>query len=178
MSMHRILRTIHLLTALFSMPFLLAYAIGAVEFAHSKWLPRSVHSTEETHKLTSGVTDARILARQWRGELESVENSPGILKFRITSSLGRSFNVNYTIATGDTTVKATANNFLNTLAFIHVSHGIWASTAALVSLALLTLGVTGLYLWFRNHSSRRIGVVALLVGVTTALGLILSMRSG
>ncbi len=35
-----------------------------------------------------------------------------------------------------------------------------------------------LYLWFRNHSSRRIGVVALLIGVTTALSLILSMRSG
>jgi len=87
-------------------------------------------------------------------------------------------NVTYNIATGDTTVKTTANNFLNTLAFIHVSHGIWASTAALVSLALLTLGITGLYLCFRNHSSRRIAVVALLVGVTTAFGLILSMRSG
>lgn len=176
--MHRRLRSIHLSTALFSMAFLLAYAIGAVEFAHRKWLPRSVRSTEETHRLASGVTDARILARRWRGELESVENSPGTLKFRITSSLGRSFNVTYTIATGDTTVKTTANNFLNTLAFIHVSHGIWASTAALVSLALLTLGITGLYLWFQNRSSRRIGGVLMLIGVSIALGLIVSMRSG
>jgi hypothetical protein len=87
--MHRTLRSIHLSTALFSMAFLLAYAIGAVEFAHRKWLPRSVSSTEETRKLASGVTDARILAREWRGELESVENSPGVLKFRVTTSLGR-----------------------------------------------------------------------------------------
>lgn len=65
-----------------------------------------------------------------------------------------------------------------TLAFIHVSHGIWALAAGLVSLALLTLGVTGLYLWFKNHSSRRVGAVLLLVGVTTALGLIVSMSNG
>jgi hypothetical protein len=176
--MHRILRTIHLLTALFSMPFLLVYAIGAVEFAHRKWLPRSERPTGETRKLASGITDARILARQWRGELESVENSPGVLKFRITTALGRSSDVTYSIATGDTTVKTSANSFLKTLAFIHASHGIWAFTAALVSLALLTLGITGLYLWFRNHSLRRIGVVALVVGVTIALGLVLWMRSG
>jgi hypothetical protein len=35
-------------TAAFSMPFLLVYAIGAVEFAHREWLPRSEISTEET----------------------------------------------------------------------------------------------------------------------------------
>jgi hypothetical protein len=45
-------------------------------------------------------------------------------------------------------------------------------------LALLTLGITGLYLWFRNHSSRRTGGVLLLTGVSIALGLIVSMRSG
>jgi hypothetical protein len=176
--MHRRLRSIHLSMALFSMPFLLIYAIGAVGFAHREWLPRSERPTEETRKQASGITDARILARQWRGELESVENSPGVLKFRIRTTLGRSFDVTYSIATGDTMVKTSANSFLKTLAFIHASHGIWAFTAALVSLALLTLGSTGLYLWFSNHSSRWIGVVALLVGATTALGLILSMRSG
>ena len=90
------------------MPFLLVYAIGAVEFAHREWLPRSVRSTEAPRKLASGITDARSLARQWRGELESVESSPDVLKFRITSTLGRSFDVTYSIATGDTTVKTTA----------------------------------------------------------------------
>lgn len=178
MSMYQRLRSIHLSTALFSMVFLLAYAIGAVEFAHRKWLPLSEYSTGETRKLAAGATDARILARQWRGELESVQNSPGFLKFRAMTTLGRSYNVTYSIATGDTTVKTTTNSFLKTLAFIHVSHGIWAFAAALISLAMLTLGITGLYLWFKNHSSRWIGSALLLVGVTTALGPIISMRNG
>jgi hypothetical protein len=175
---YRKLRTIHLSTGLFSMAFLLAYAVGAVEFAHRQWLPLSEYSTQETGKMAPGVTDARVLARQWRGELESVETSPGFLKFRVMTSLGRSYDVTYSIATGETTVKTTTNSFLKTLAFIHASHGIWAFAAALVSLAMLTMGVTGLYLWFKDHSSRRVGGLLLVIGVTTALGLIISMRSG
>lgn len=178
MSMYQRLRSIHLSTALFSIVFLLAYAISAVEFAHRKWLPLSESSTEESRKLPAGITDARVLARQWRGELESVENSPGFLKFRVMTALGSSHNVTYSIATGDTQVKTTINSFLKTLAFIHVSHGVWAVVAALVSLALLTLGITGLYLWFKNLSSRTIGSLLLLVGVAIAGGLIVSMRSG
>jgi hypothetical protein len=176
--MYQKLRSIHLSTALFSMAFLLAYAISAVEFAHRKWLPLSEYSTEEALKLASGATDARILARQWRGELESVENSPGFLKFRVMTTLGRSYDVTYSIATGDTPVKTTTNSFLKTLAFIHASNGVWAVVAAVVSLALLTLGITGLYLWFQNHSSRPMGSVLLLVGITNATGLIVSMRGG
>jgi hypothetical protein len=176
--MYRRLRAIHLSTALFAMAFLLAYAIGALEFAHRQWLPRSVYSTHETGQMTPRVTDARVLARQWRGELQSVENSPGFLKFRVMTSLGRSYDVSYSITTGETAVKTTTNSFLNTLVFIHVSHGIWACAAALVSLAMLTLGVTGVYLWFKDRSSRRIGGVLLAIGVTTAFGLIISMRGG
>jgi hypothetical protein len=176
--MYQKLRSIHLSTALFSMAFLLAYAISAVEFAHRKWLPLSEYSIRGALKLPSGAMDARILARHWRGELESVENSPGFLKFRVMTTLGRSYDVTYSIATGDTQVKTTTNSFLKTLAFIHASNGVWAGVAAVVSLALLTLGITGLYLWFQNHSSRRMGSVLLLVGVTIATGLIVSMRSG
>jgi hypothetical protein len=176
--MYQKLRSIHLSTALFSMAFLLAYAISAVEFAHRKWPPLSEYSTEEALKLSSGATEARTLARQWRGELESIENSPGLLKFRVMTTLGRSYDVTYSIATGETQVKTTTNSFLKTLAFIHASNGVWAAVAAIVSLALLTLGITGLYLWFQNHSSRRMGSVLLLVGITIAAGLIVSMRGG
>jgi len=176
--MYQKLRSIHLSTALFSMAFLLAYAISAVEFAHRKWVSHPEHSTNESRKLAAGITDARVLARQWRGELTSIENSPGFLKFQVMTALGTSYNVTYSIATGVATVKTTSKNFLTTLAFVHASHGVWAVVAAGVSLALLTLGITGLYLWFQNHSSRRMGSVLLLIGVMTAAGLIISMRGG
>ena len=130
MSMHQKLRGLHLATALFSLVFLLAYGVSAVEFAHRKWFAHPEQSTLETRKLASGITDARVLAREWRGELESIQNSPGELKFRVTTSLGRAYEVNYSILTGETTVKITTISFLTTLAWMHHSRGIWAFVAA------------------------------------------------
>jgi len=178
MSIYQKLRAVHLGTALFSLAFLLAYGIGAVEFAHRKWMAGSEQSTVETRRFAPGVTDARILAREWRGELAAIENSAGALKFRVTTSLGRTFEVTYSIATGETTVKTTTVSFLRTLAWMHVSRGSWAYAAALVSLGLLTLGATGIYLWFQNHKERWIGGSLLVVEVVIALGLIVSMRGG
>ncbi len=176
--MYQKLRALHLSTALFSLVFLLTYAISAVELAHRKWVTHPEKSTVETRRLSPGVTDARILARAWRGELESIETSPGVLKFRATTSLGRKQEVIYSIATGDTRVKTTSISFLTTLAWIHVSRGFWALIAALVSLALLTLGVTGIYLWFQNHSERWVGSALLVTQVGVTVALIISMRSG
>jgi hypothetical protein len=176
--MYQKLRAVHLGTALFSLVFLLAYGIGAVEFAHRKWVMPPEQSEVETRRLAPGITDARILAREWRGELAAIENSPGALKFRVTTSLGRTFEINYSIATGEAAVKITTIGFLRTLAWMHTSRGNWAFAAALVSLALLTLGATGIYLWFRNHAERWIGGALVVVEVMIALGLIVSMRGG
>jgi hypothetical protein len=176
--MYRKLRSLHLAAGLFSLVFLLAYAISAVEFAHRKWFAHAEWSQQGIRRLAPGVTDARVLAREWRGELESISNSPGVLKFRVITSLGRSFEVTYSIASGDTMVKTTTVSFLTTLAWMHRSHGIWAFVAALVSLGLLTLGSTGIYLWFQNHKERWIGGVLVMVEVGIAVGLIISMRGG
>jgi hypothetical protein len=178
MSMYQQLRTLHLATALFSLVFLVAFAIGAVEFAHGKWVGRGETSTGETRQFSPGITDARILARAWRGELSSIEAAPGVLKFRVTTSLGKAFEVTYSIGTGDATVKTTIPSFLRTLAWIHVSRGIWAWGSVLVSLALITLGVSGISLWFQNRKERWIGAALIVGEVCIALGLILSMRSG
>jgi hypothetical protein len=172
------LRRLHLSTALFSFVFLLAYAISAVEFAHRKWIPHPTQTTEEGRKLTPGITDARILARQWRGELTMIEATQGSLKFRVMTPLGTGYDVSYSIATGDTSVQTTTVSFMTTLAFIHVSHGPWAVVVALASVGLLTLGLSGVYLWFKNHTERWIGVVLLLIGAGIPLLLMISMRLG
>ena len=176
--MYQKLRSLHLSTALFSLIFLLAYALSAVEFAHRKWVSHPSHSTSESRKLAPGITDARMLAREWRGELTSIESPAGSLKFRVMTPLGGSHEVIYSIATGDATITTSTVSFATQLAFVHVAHGIWAVVAGLVSVALLTLGITGLYLWFKNHEERWIGAAALLTGLAIALGLIISMRGG
>jgi hypothetical protein len=61
---------------------------------------------------------------------------------------------------------------------MHRSRGIWAVVAALVSLGLLTLGGTGIYLWFQNHKERWIGGALVVVEVGIAVGLIIWMRGG
>jgi hypothetical protein len=178
MSMYQTLRALHLSTALFSLIFLLAFAIGALEFAHRKWGGIGETSTEETRQFTPGITDARILAREWRGELSSIEPSPGVLKFRVTTSLGKAVEVTYSSATGEAKVKTTTPGFLRTMPWIHISRGIWVYGSVLVSLALITLGVTGISLWFQNRKERWIGSALIVFEVGIALGLILSMRGG
>ena len=176
MSMYQKLRNIHLATALFLLLFLVAYAVSAVDFAHRKWLPHPHWVSVESLKLEPGVTDARVLARHWRGELAEVENSPGHLKFRVTTSLGRSRDVSYSIATGDAQVQTSAVGLFTTLAWMHHAQGVWAYAAILLSIGLLTLGVTGIYLWFKNHNERWIGSALLLGGAGVAAWLIVAMR--
>jgi hypothetical protein len=178
MSMYQKLRSLHLSTALFSLIFLLAYALSAVEFAHRKWVSHPSHSTSESRKLAPGLTDARTLAREWRGELESIETPPGSLKFRVMTPLGGSHEVTYSIATGDATITTNTVGLGTQLAFVHVAHGIWAVVAGLVSVSLLALGMTGMYLWFKNHDERLVGGALLLAGVAITMGLIISMRGG
>jgi hypothetical protein len=176
--MYQKLRNIHLATALFLLLFLVAYAVSAVDFAHRKWLPHPHWIWVENLKLDPGVADARALARHWRGELAEVENSPGYLRFRVNTNLGRSRDVTYSIATGDTQVQTSTIGLFTTLAFMHIAQGVWAYVAIVFSIGLLTLGVTGIYLWFKNRNERWIGAVLLLAGGGVAVSLIVSMRLG
>ena len=175
--MYRKLRVIHRYTALVSLPFLLVYAVSAMQFAHRKWLPLSERSTEETRHFTPGIADARVLSREFSGELTQVKASPEALRFRVVS-LSHRYDVSYSISTGNATVKFTTVSFLAMLDQIHRSKGPWSFAAAFLSLSLLLMGLTGLYLWFKNHQERWIGAALLLAGGGLTLGLILSMRGG
>ncbi len=170
------LRKLHLWTSLFLLPFLLAFAISAVEFAHRKWVAHPNHSMVEHRKLPPGITDARILAREWRGELGSIETPPGVLKFRVITPLGTGYDLEYSIPTGETTIKTTTISFLTKLAWLHISRGPWAYVTPVFSAGLLMLGLTGLYLWFKNRKERWIGVALLVVGAGIPIALIISMR--
>ena len=176
--MYQKLRNIHLATALLFLPFLIAYSVSAVDFAHRKWLQHPHWISVENVKLDPDVTDARVLARQWRGELAEVENSPGFLKFRVNTNLGRSRDITYSIETGDTKVQTSTVGLFTTLAFMHIAQGVWAYVTIAFSIGLLTLGVTGICLWFKNHNERWIGAGLLLAGAGVAVGLIVSMRLG
>jgi hypothetical protein len=185
--MYRKLRTIHLCTALFLCAFLLAYAISAVQLAHRQWIRQTEHTTVENLALTPGMTDARLVARElmdryrMRGELTFVEPP----SFRV-ARLGTVYEVAYSAATGVANVRTSTRGFMSVLNFIHISRGfshgyapmnLWTVTLVLVSIGLLTLGASGLYLWFKNRSERVVGAILLTAGAGMAAILIVSMRA-
>jgi hypothetical protein len=109
------IRTIHLWTALFCLPFLAVYAVTAVQMAHRTWF-----------------SNAGLM-----GALNRMHRMQG---------LWRAFP--------------------------------WIAAVGFVSLGLLALGATGLWLWFQNHRERWIGGALLASGIALAATLIVSMRAG
>jgi hypothetical protein len=53
---------------------------------------------------------------------------------------------------------------------------VWAAAVAVVSAALILIGVTGLYMWFTRRPERRIGLVLLTINVLFAVILMFTIR--
>jgi hypothetical protein len=52
----------------------------------------------------------------------------------------------------------------------------WAAFVALTSLALLTLGASGVYMWFQLYKERLFGGIFLSIGLSVGLGLLIVTR--
>jgi hypothetical protein len=186
-TMHQKLRDIHLATGMFCLAFLLMYGASGVQMAHRRWWPVRERVTEWSVRLPAGLADARVASRELtvRGELTAVRMSPGALHFRVVRP-GTVNQVEYSVATGEAKVRTVDSGFTGLLNRLHQVRGVWhdypllnlwSAVLGLVSLGLLVLGVTGLCLWFRNHSERWIGVVLLSAGGGLATILVVWMRS-
>jgi hypothetical protein len=188
--MHRTVRTVHLCTALMVLPFLLLYLASAVQLAHRSWFPLSQSTSRRTIALPAGLDDARVVARSlWerravRGELAGIQTATDSLQFRMVHP-GEVSRVEYSAATGVAMVETTRAGFMGFANRLHQLHGawhdeaalnVWAAALGLLSLAMLTMGATGLFLWFQDRSLRRTGGILLVAGVVFALSLIISMR--
>ena len=53
----------------------------------------------------------------------------------------------------------------------------WAFFVALVSVALIVLSLTGIYLWFKIHTERVIGIILLALSLGYSLTLIVLIRT-
>jgi hypothetical protein len=61
--MYKAIRNVHLLLASFSLPFLLMYAISAVQMAHNTWFAMKPAVREQQFSLTAGgPTRAKLRA--------------------------------------------------------------------------------------------------------------------
>jgi hypothetical protein len=188
--MFKTVRTIHLCAAAFSIVFLVMYSISAVQMAHSRWFDIRPKTAEQTLTLAPGLTDARIVARDLisqhgvRGDLRSVEVEPGRLKLQMVRP-GTVYQIDYAAADGRVEMKMLRSGWLGMLNRLHHSEGIWheywpinawAAMAGVISIGLFTLGISGLYLWFRTRRERWIGAVLAAFAAGLTLPLIISMR--
>lgn len=187
------LRNSHLAAGLFSVLFLLVYGVSAVQMAHHDWFKLKPTVTEERVSVRPELAEnPRALARALmderglRGELGKIETTEQGFKF-IISRPGTNYAIDYSRASGEAHVRTSVATFMGTLNRLHHAAGfwhpypalqVWSGCVALVSLALLILGGTGIYLWFNLREERRVGIVLLALSLAYSLPLIFWMRMG
>ena len=192
--MYRWLRNTHLFLGLFSCLFVLMYGISSIRMAHIGWfsIQPAVSETEAAIPPESANT-ARAIARYLRylmdehglrGELEGGQPTDSGFRFGIGRP-GTFYLVNYSRETGMAEVKTTVAGFTGMLELIHETAGlyhdyallnVWGVFVALVSLALILLALTGIYLWFKIHKERVIGLILLAISLGYSLTVIVLLR--
>jgi hypothetical protein len=189
--MYKTIRNIHLLLASFSLPFLIMYGVSAVQMSHSTWFQMKPEVHDRRLSLTPDQTDARTVAREVmerdgsvRGEITNIQiNGPG-LSLRIVVP-GTVHEVKYDSASGAAQVKTSVAGIMGMLNRLHHWAGFWheplpmkawAAAVAVVSAALLLLGVSGLYMWFTRRPERRIGLALLAANIVFAITVITLLR--
>ncbi|MCW5977295.1 MAG: PepSY-associated TM helix domain-containing protein [Bryobacteraceae bacterium] len=175
--MYRAIRTIHLCLGTFSVVFLLMYGVSAVQMAHFN-IPARV-AEDRVRVDGAAAKDARTLARELmdrgvaKGELQQVETTADGVRFRL-QRLATTHEVSFSPASGEAHIRTSSTGVLGMLNRIHHLGGLWRDSAVLnawgvfvglVSAALILLGATGVYMWFKLHTERRIGGVLLAAGV-------------
>jgi len=192
--MYKTIRSIHLCAGLFSLMFLVVYSISAVQMTHNQWawVHMQPHVTERTITLAPGMTDARAASRDLAtrygisGELTGIRTPPAGLVFRVLRP-GMVWAADYAPATGETKLRITDTGLLGAMNRIHQMHGVWHEWGAynvwvvllaFVGIGILTLGATGLYLWWKTHRDRRVSGAVLAVAVAVVGGLAGWMRMG
>src|SRR4051794_15149834 len=181
--MYRLIRNTHLILGMMGVLFILVYAISAVQMAHSIHLtPRT---TEEDVAMPPGLAARPLVqALGYAGEIGNTQMTPK--GFRVTVNRpGTAYAITYDRTTGQTHVRGDTRSFMGMLNRLHHQNGLhhedgklnaWGWALALVSLVLLALGGTGVYMWFKLHTERAIGSVLLGLNLIVSLGLLLALR--
>ncbi len=190
--MYRTIRNIHLFLGLFAFFFLMMYGLSAVQMAHNGWFNLKPSVSGQSYPVPQPVpSDARALARYLmdehglRGELAQVRTTGSGMQFRIVRP-GTVYQVEYIRDDNEVAVQANVANFWGMLNRIHHIAGlhheyrlinIWSVFIALVSAGLILIAATGIYLWFKIHTERRVGTILLILSLGYSLTLMVLMRT-
>jgi hypothetical protein len=184
--MYRYLRNTHLLLGLFCCFFLLMYAVSSVQMSHNKWFdnkPRVTENEIAVHGTNAREVAAELMTQGMRGELTAVAAKAAGASFRIVRP-GTIYEIAW--ANGTAKVRTNEANFMGMLNRIHHVGGmwhdftltnLWGFFVGVVSVSLVILGITGIYMWFKIHQERAIGTVLLVLGLGYGLTLLALIRT-
>jgi hypothetical protein len=188
--MYQYLRNTHLYLGLFCCLFVLMYGVSSVQMSHNTWFNLRPSVAVSTYTLATGIDDARAVARELnrhdvRGEVTLVRSSPAGAAFSMQRP-GTVYQVEYTAANGETKVRDNHAGFMGMMNRLHhvagVKHEYWLINAwgwlvGIVSLGLMVLGATGIYLWFKLYKERLVGGILLALGLVYSVSLLIMLRT-
>jgi len=188
--MYRYLRNTHLFVGLFSCLYLLMYGLSSVQMAHPAWFSTRPSVTETHAALAPGLSDGRRAARELmdryglRGESGAARLTNGQMSFNIVRP-GTVYQIDYSPATGNVRIRDVHAGFFGMLNRLHHAAGLWhdywlldawGALVAVVSVALIVLGATGVYLWFKLRPERMAGAILLVISLGYSLTLMVLLR--
>jgi len=191
MTIYKFLRNTHLLLGLFSFLFLMMYGVSSVQMVHTTWFDLKPRVIESEATLARDVTNPRDAGRQLmdqglvKGELQQIRNTGAGYNFRVVRP-GTVYEVDYVAQTGATKIRTSVATFMGMLNRIHHVGGlwheytltnVWAVFVGVISVMLILLSLTGIYLWFKIHTERLIGAVLLALSLGYSVTLIVLMRT-
>ncbi|MCU1276053.1 MAG: hypothetical protein JWO48_3484 [Bryobacterales bacterium] len=189
--MYRLLRNTHLFLGIGAFLFVLMYGFSAVQMAHNTWFSMKPTVKEMRVSVAPDISDdPRAIARELRnagvrGELGDVQPTAAGYKFDVARP-GTHYQVEYTRATREAKIQVSTAGFMGMLNRIHHLRGLghdfglinaWGVSVVLVSMALIVLGGTGIYLWFKIHCERVIGVALLAINLGVCVTLLVLIRT-
>ena len=190
--MHRLIRDIHLASGLFTLVLLAVYALSAILMSHPGVLGERERISQQELEVPPGrAAGPRALAKYLmdehglRGELRSVSESGEGFGLRIYRT-GTEHEVRYSFSDSRARVETSQAGFAGMLIHIHHAGGLWhdyplanawGALVGVASLALLILGGTGIYLWFKTYEERTVGLVLLVVSFGYSLTLLFLIQA-
>jgi hypothetical protein len=189
--MYRLLRNIHLYFGLFSFLSLMMYGVSTVQMAHRAWFPLKPTIAVTEALLDSDFDGPRALAQELMrrgliaGEITQANSSADGYKIR-AMKIAANYDISYSKQTRAARITTNTGNFMGMLNRLHhlggVQHestirNVWGAFLGFIAFALIVIGATGIYMWFKLHQERVIGTVLLVLSLGYSLTLIVLMRT-
>lgn len=190
--MYRWIRNTHLLLGLGIGLFLLMYGLSALQMAHPSWFDLKPTVTRASLVIAaSEAVTPRTLAGKLirehglRGDLTEVKAIAGGFQFRIVRP-GENVLVEYSRQNGLAKLEWNALGFMAFLNRFHESAGVhhtyawlnvWGVLSAVISIALIVISLTGIYLWFRLKQERLTGAILMGLCLVFSLTLLVLLRT-